>query len=58
MSYESVLVELPQNIEKIRGCVWMNTHAPHIAAVCCFSSFSAFLPISLARETGDADPVL
>ena len=38
------------------GCVWMSTHSPHIAAVCCLSSFSVFLPISLARETGDADP--
>lgn len=27
-----------------------------MVVVCYLSSFSAFLPISLARETGDADP--
>src|SRR4030095_1956695 len=36
----------------------MSTHSPHIAAVCCLSSFSVFLPISLARVTGDTDTVL
>src|SRR5215475_8123246 len=51
-----VAFSIGENSRALAGRLRMeSTYAPHIAALCCLSSFSAFLPISLAHETGDTD---